>query len=268
MPEEVSPHLVIRMMEYRWAQPYCTGKKVMDLNCDKGSGSKLLAVTASEVLGVDTNHSAIEFAKKSVIPANVQFRLVVEGQLPFDDDSFDVVVAFNYLEGLYNPKEVFLKINRILKPGGVLIVSTVNRLLRLYFWQKPYNTLHFTEYSPTTFKVFLSRYFHEVELHGIMTTGPYFPDLLKNIQARKFRLGIYYPVRNFLRYYVRPLFTLFFPKYYPPLDSPLLKGKLKKSSSEEKGIGETDFELACMEVQIVTNNLNSARELIALCKKE
>lgn len=47
--------------------------------------------------------------------------------IPYDDESFDVVVADNVLEHLERPLEVFREVRRVLKPGGVFLAKTPNR---------------------------------------------------------------------------------------------------------------------------------------------
>lgn len=264
--EEVTPYNVIRVMEYRWASQFCEGMKVMDLGCGTGSGTMILGEKAREIVGVDTSHASIEIAKKMKVPSHISFKLVVEGQLPFENESFDVIVANNVIERIYNPTEIMIKVGRILKPGGILVVATVNRLLRLYFWQKPYNELHFREFSPATLKLFLGKYFREVHLHGIRTTGPFFPDLLKNSEYRKFRLGVYFPVRNFLRAYFRPFLSAALPRLFPPVGSSRISSWGKRSI-EEPIRPQVEMEDACHEVTFVKNGLNKCSEIIAVCKK-
>lgn len=265
--EEVTPYNVIRVMQYRWALQYCEGLKVMDLGCGTGAGCEILAEKAREVVGVDTSHASITIAKKSSMPSNVSFKLVIEGQLPFENESFDVIIANNLIERLYNPAEIMKKASRILKPGGLMIVCTVNRLLRLYFWQKPYNSLHYREFSPVMLKMEMRKYFKKVDLFGIRTTGPFFPDIVKGQHKRKFRLGVYYPVRNFLRAYVRPFLTVILPRLYPEVGSPLISQEARGNEKTAASRIQVDMETACKEVNFVNSKLELCSELIAVCRK-
>jgi len=47
--------------------------------------------------------------------------------IPYEDECFDVVVSDNVLEHLDNPLEVFIEVNRVLRPGGIFIAKTPNR---------------------------------------------------------------------------------------------------------------------------------------------
>ncbi len=49
------------------------------------------------------------------------------GRIPYDDNTFDVAFADNVMEHLANPLEVVREINRVLKPGGVLLFKTPNK---------------------------------------------------------------------------------------------------------------------------------------------
>jgi ubiquinone/menaquinone biosynthesis C-methylase UbiE len=49
------------------------------------------------------------------------------GQIPYEDNLFDVVFADNVMEHLEDPKTVFAEISRVLKPGGILLFKTPNR---------------------------------------------------------------------------------------------------------------------------------------------
>ncbi len=265
--EEVTPYNVIRLSEYRWALQYCEGMRVMDLGCGTGAGSVILSEKAREVVGVDTSHASIEIAKKSNVPDHVSFKLVVEGQLPFEENSFDVIVANNVIERVYNSKELIAKTARILKPGGVLVIATVNRLLRLYFWQKPYNDLHYREYSPISLKQELSRNYRKIQLFGLKTSGTFFPDHNKNLSIRKFRLGVYYPVRNFLRAYVRPILSMILPSIYPPFGSTLIQQVQKSKDVGSFHVEDMDIETASKGITYVQKKIDSCSEILAVCRK-
>lgn len=56
-----------------------------------------------------------------------QARISDARQIPYDDESFDLVFADNVMEHLEDPLTVFLEIHRVLKPGGFLLFKTPNR---------------------------------------------------------------------------------------------------------------------------------------------
>jgi SAM-dependent methyltransferase len=76
---------------------------------------------ASQVCGVDPD----ERVRQN--PYLDEGRVGVGENIPYPDKSFDIVIADNVLEHLDNPQQVFLEINRVLKPGGFFLFKTPNR---------------------------------------------------------------------------------------------------------------------------------------------
>src|SRR6266404_1383353 len=134
IPGECEPDLLNEhMARYRFAQRFAAGKVVLDAACGSGYGAAMLAENAKKVVGCDISHEAVEYARR-VYGASKGGALRVEYSesdclaLPFPSARFDLVVAFEIIEHLENP-QVFLKeMDRVLGPGGILIVSTPNRL--------------------------------------------------------------------------------------------------------------------------------------------
>ena len=142
---------------------------------------------------------------------NLTFETIPEDRLPFADQSFEAVTALNIIEHFDDPYGKLKQIHRVLKPGGCLILTTVNRELRLFPWQKPWNDLHRVEFSPRSLQRALLREFSNVEFWGMHFVGPFFPDLASTACRRKFSIAIEYPIRNALRKTVRPILAKVFP---------------------------------------------------------
>lgn len=216
--EKVTPGLISKYREYAWSAEQCAGLgKVMDLGCNTGMGLEVLAEQVEHVVGVDVVPAAIAACEQRFQGnKKISLELVEEGDLDFAENSFDAVVAMNLIEHIADP-EVFLpKIYRLLKPGGFFIVTTVNRELRLYPWQKPYNEFHYREYSQGSLKKELKAHFDQVDMYGMKKHPPFFEDLVKNASKRKFQLGIKLPLYNNLwTNGLRPLASTIFPKRFP-----------------------------------------------------
>lgn len=75
-----------------------------------------------DVFGVDISPKAIEIALQSGISGKV----CKLPQLPLESESFDVVIATEVIEHLDNPKITIRQMCRVLRPGGMLILSTPN----------------------------------------------------------------------------------------------------------------------------------------------
>jgi len=125
--------------------------RYLDLGC--GSGELLTekvakTVNAKEIYGVDLNEKALEIAKdKGINVFNIDLS---KDKIPLDDNSADLVTAFELIEHLINPDHLLREIFRILNPSGHLLLSTpnlaswTNRIIMLLGYQ-PYNAEVSTE---------------------------------------------------------------------------------------------------------------------------
>ncbi len=99
-----------------------SGKRVLDLGCRSGALSSHF-LDGNSVVGLDVDAAALEKAAALGIEpvlANV------EEMLPFDDASFDAVVAGELFEHLQFPDSLVAEIRRVLRPGGMLVGSVPN----------------------------------------------------------------------------------------------------------------------------------------------
>ena len=107
---------------------HCT---VLDVACGEGYGAAMVAETAHKVVGVDLSIDVIHHAKKNYgHHANLQFVMASCECLPFSDASFDFAISFETIEHIEKQKEFIAELTRVLRPDGVLILSSPNK--RLY----------------------------------------------------------------------------------------------------------------------------------------
>jgi 2-polyprenyl-6-hydroxyphenyl methylase/3-demethylubiquinone-9 3-methyltransferase len=99
------------------------GLDVLDLGCRTGALTQHYA-TGNTVTGVDVDHGALEQAVERLGIGTVWAD--VEEGLPFDDGSFDVVVAGELLEHLGDPAGTVADVFRVLRPGGRFVGSVPN----------------------------------------------------------------------------------------------------------------------------------------------
>jgi len=164
VPDETPPGPVaIHEKRYRFAQPYCAGRRVLDAACGVGYGSALLADSAEHVVGVDRDEQAIAYARSRYGRPNVEFRVADLVDPGLDDDDFDVVCSFETLEHLPDREAYLRHMARVLRPDGVYLVSTPRTDETT---EEPENEFHCVEYSRADFEALLRRHFDDVELYG------------------------------------------------------------------------------------------------------
>lgn len=96
--------------------------KVLDVGTGPGIFAILLAGEGYQVTAVDQNRSMLYYARKNAQSHNVSVGFFqVEGSLPFQDESFDVVVSRDVVWMQLSPEEVLEEWYRVLKPGGCIL---------------------------------------------------------------------------------------------------------------------------------------------------
>lgn len=103
------------------------GKRVLDFGPGDGWPSLIMAPYVEEIIGVEGSKQRVEIctgnAEKLEI-RNVQFVYVEPGSpLPFEDGSFDAVVAASSIEQSPNPRKTLEEFYRLLRPGGRMRLS-------------------------------------------------------------------------------------------------------------------------------------------------
>ena len=106
--------------------PVVCGKRVLDIACGEGYGTKALAMAgASSVVGVDISPDACRHAaSKYGIDARLRLR---NGNPAPPLCSVDIVVSFETVEHVQNPDGFLRECVRVLRPGGKLIISTPDK---------------------------------------------------------------------------------------------------------------------------------------------
>ncbi len=104
--------------------------QLLEFGCGTGNLAYLIAKDGYTVLGVDISERFIDYAKKAYTEETqyLAFKTVDFGKLPFNDNSFDCIYTCAVLEHCYDVDKILLDINRLLRPGGYLIIATPNLL--------------------------------------------------------------------------------------------------------------------------------------------
>jgi SAM-dependent methyltransferase len=98
------------------------GRRVLDIGCRTGALTRAYA-GGNEIVGVDVDRTAL--AEAARLGIETVWADVEEG-LPFEDESFDVVVLGELLEHVRFPERVLSDVRRVLRPGGTLVGSVPN----------------------------------------------------------------------------------------------------------------------------------------------
>ncbi len=113
---------------YLWAQALVAGRRVLDVGSGEGFGAALLAEEAASVVGIDIASDAIDHARANYAAGNLEFRVASALDLSsVADDSIDAVVALEVIEHIDDQERVLAELDRVLAPGGLLIISTPDR---------------------------------------------------------------------------------------------------------------------------------------------
>ena len=111
---------------YYWAAEYCQEKDVLEVACGSGQGVGYLASTAKSLVAGDFSGSTIDIARKHY-GQRFHFEEFDAQIMPFTAASFDVVLIFEALYYLPDPESFFAECKRVLRPGGVLLISNANK---------------------------------------------------------------------------------------------------------------------------------------------
>lgn len=115
------------MHRYALALQLASGKRVLDVASGEGYGSHLLASVADFVYGVDISPDAICHSKNSYILRNLEFHLGTCANLPIASNSIDFVVSFETIEHHDQHEEMMREFVRVLRPEGLLLISSPNK---------------------------------------------------------------------------------------------------------------------------------------------
>ena len=146
---------------YLLARDWCRGKDVLDIACGEGYGTALLAQTARRVIGIDIDIATVVHAAAQYARPNLRYIAGDARGIPLAAASVDIVVSFETLEH-FSEQEAFLaEIRRIMRPDGVLVISTPDSDVYSPVGGAA-NTYHLRELSREEFGRLLSRQFRHV----------------------------------------------------------------------------------------------------------
>lgn len=190
IPGETNQAVYFEHLErYKFAAGLVAGKDVLDVACGAGYGGPILCKAgARSYLGVDISSEAIALAERRYrVSDKIRFlpddacRLSTVG-----DCSVDVAVSFETVEHVADPAGFFSNLVRVLRPEGMLVISTPNRAVVSPgndLSSSPRNPFHLREWNQREFVQLLGKFFEVKEVLG-QNTRPLWKVLI-NHQAAK-----------------------------------------------------------------------------------
>ena len=160
---------------YLAVSPLCKGKDVLDIACGTGYGSAILAQSAHAVTGMDIDKATVEACRANYClrHENLTFLHGDVAKMPLQDASVDVLVSFETIEHVdaSKQKEFLREIRRVLRPGGMLVMSSPNK-----------DTAHSNEF-----------HVHELE-----------EDEFRNLLQSQFKHSVFFRQKIVLSSFIRP----------------------------------------------------------------
>ena len=134
---------------------------LLEIGCGWGRGLELLTKAADHYTGIDKNTDLIaalsaEYPQSTFIAANIP---PLSG---LADNTFDFIVTFQVIEHIENDDLFIKEAHRVLKPGGKLLLTTVNKTFSL-----TRNPWHVREYYADGLKTLMRTYFPTVDTRGV-----------------------------------------------------------------------------------------------------
>lgn len=165
MPEIPGNIYLEHMHRYLLTAPLVKGARVLDIASGEGFGSNILAQSAAEVIGVDISEAAILNARAKYARNGLRFEVGSVTAIPLPDHSVDFVISFETIEHIVAHQEMLAEVRRVLRPGGVFVVSTPEK--SVYTDASGHvNPFHAKELYRDEFVALLGAHFGHVRMHG------------------------------------------------------------------------------------------------------
>ncbi|MFZ6799479.1 bifunctional 2-polyprenyl-6-hydroxyphenol methylase/3-demethylubiquinol 3-O-methyltransferase UbiG [Undibacterium sp. Di24W] len=113
------------------------GKKVIDIGCGGGILAESMAKKKADVTGIDLSDKALKVADLHSLESGVQVhyeKIAAEDMAEREAGQYDVVTCMEMLEHVPNPASVIRACSKLVKPGGKVFFSTINRNPKAYLF--------------------------------------------------------------------------------------------------------------------------------------
>lgn len=136
---EFRPLHLLNPHRLRWIQDHIGlgGKSVVDIGCGGGILSESMAAAGAKVTGIDLADASLQVARLHALDAqfDIDYRLVSAERLATEAaGQFDVVTCMEMLEHVPDPASIIQASATLVRPGGWVFISTLNRNAKAYLF--------------------------------------------------------------------------------------------------------------------------------------
>ncbi|MBN8777830.1 MAG: bifunctional 2-polyprenyl-6-hydroxyphenol methylase/3-demethylubiquinol 3-O-methyltransferase UbiG [Thiomonas sp.] len=136
---EFRPLHLLNPHRLRWIQDHVGlgGKAVVDIGCGGGILSESMAAAGAKVTGIDLADASLQVARLHALDAkfDIDYRLVSAERLATEAaGQFDIVTCMEMLEHVPDPASIIQASAALVRPGGWVFVSTLNRNAKAYLF--------------------------------------------------------------------------------------------------------------------------------------
>ena len=113
------------------------GKKILDVGCGGGILSEAMAIEGAIVSGIDMAEAGLEVAKLHLLESGLEVdyqKISVEELAKTHAGQFDIVTCLEMLEHVPDPSSIIKACETLVKPGGQVFLSTINRNTKSYLF--------------------------------------------------------------------------------------------------------------------------------------
>ncbi len=134
---EFKPLHEINPLRVNWIDEHSSlaGKKVLDVGCGGGILSEAMARRGAQVTGIDMGEAPLSVARLHLLESGLEVdyrQITAESLAEESPETFDVVTCLEMLEHVPDPASVIRACHRMVKPGGQVFFSTINRNPKAY----------------------------------------------------------------------------------------------------------------------------------------
>jgi 2-polyprenyl-6-hydroxyphenyl methylase/3-demethylubiquinone-9 3-methyltransferase len=114
-----------------------SGKRVLDVGCGGGILAESMAARGADVTGIDVGEAPLEVARLHLLESGLQVdyrQSTAEALADAEPSTFDIVTCMEMLEHVPDPASVVAACRRLVRPGGQVFFSTINRNPKAYLF--------------------------------------------------------------------------------------------------------------------------------------